>query len=518
MPIYEPLTEPYGSGTRHYGVYCDGPLCKAKEDNSFIEGVRYKCAVCHDTDFCANCEALPTHKHNHTHPLIKFKTPVRHVSVTTLNEPKDGRPINRLGDQPKNPAPAAEANKQTPPPPPANTATQVQTIHDVKPTEEAEVKKTNGKIAIRNLLAEPIQPQPLPPAIVSSPPVVETRIEPPSAPKDAAEPVQSLDAQFIRDSIRDGTSIPAGQQFVQVWTLRNPGPAPWPAGCSVRHVGGDNMLNIDNYRVLSQNELAEASETNVVRRPVEAGEEISFGVIMKAPGRVGTAISYWRLKTDKGLPFGHRLWCHIEVTNPITPPVVPLPVAACAPPPPPPVPAHTEVMTSEASSSHGAIPTTDSRAELSPRRLTKSRAAMKQTIKQHFELKRKAHDAVLQAMREQAIHGLPELIPASKEETAELPVEERAVEEPAKFSDMIFPQLEKESPASSTHEAVSQATEVDEAKEESITEVPSTEHSDAEFFEDAESVEIRSLSSDGDEGFMTDEEYDILNASDEEAA
>jgi next-to-BRCA1 protein 1 len=37
--------------------------------------------------------------------------------------------------------------------------------------------------------------------------------------------------------------------------------------------------------------------------------------------------------------------------------------------------------------------------------------------------------------------------------------------------------------------------------------------SDEEFFEDAESV---ALHSDDDEGFMTDEEYDILDASDEE--
>jgi next-to-BRCA1 protein 1 len=35
--------------------------------------------------------------------------------------------------------------------------------------------------------------------------------------------------------------------------------------------------------------------------------------------------------------------------------------------------------------------------------------------------------------------------------------------------------------------------------------------SDDEFFEDAESVALHS-----DDGFMTDEEYDILDASDEE--
>ena len=47
----------------------------------------------------------------------------------------------------------------------------------------------------------------------------------------------------------------------------------------------------------------------------DPGEEVCFEVTMKAPKREGIAISYWRLKGVDGIPFGHRLWCHINVTS-----------------------------------------------------------------------------------------------------------------------------------------------------------------------------------------------------------
>jgi next-to-BRCA1 protein 1 len=78
---------------------------------------------------------------------------------------------------------------------------------------------------------------------------------------------------------------------------------------------------------------------------------------------------------------------------------------------------------------------------------------------------------------------------------------------------MIFPQLEKESPVSSTHEALTAEPEAERAEAEAPSTTVASESGD-EFFEDAESVEILEASSDG--GFMTDEEYDVLDASDEE--
>jgi hypothetical protein len=62
----------------HVGVSCDG--C----GESPILGVRYKCAVCKDFDYCTNCEE----KLDHDHPFLKIKKAggAPAVMVTVLNE------------------------------------------------------------------------------------------------------------------------------------------------------------------------------------------------------------------------------------------------------------------------------------------------------------------------------------------------------------------------------------------------------------------------------------------------
>lgn len=479
VPIYEPLAEPVNSGNRHYGIYCDGPLCKDKEGISHIQGIRYKCAICHDTDFCANCEAHPSNRHNQTHPLLKFKRPVRSVNVTTLNEDRDRGSITRVGDR------QAQPFENDVPASPSNAATQVQTIVDVKPTEEPQPKTTKDKIEIRDLLSEPI--------------FEKVPVNAPTSMKKAAKEVSAeLDAHFVRDAIADGTKVCSGFQFVQVWTLRNPGPHSWPAGCSIRHVGGDNMLDLDNTRALSQSELAEASESNVIGRSVAPGEEAAFRIVLKAPVREGTAISYWRLKTAEGMPFGHRLWCDIQVTSPPAPasPLAQAPVEAEAVSTP--VPDHKEDL-----------------SKIEAERLLRIQKVRKAAIERVMEARRREQELALRAQAAQVFGNGPE----AKAETAELPAEkevpEKAVEKEAEVSKpevalhssgMIFPQLDKESPASSTHEAATAPPES--PRPASVT----TAVSDEDFFEDAESVE---LVSDEDDGFMTDEEYDILESADE---
>ena len=513
VPIYEPLAEPLSSGNRHHGIYCDGPLCKDKENLSYIEGIRYKCAVCHDTDFCQNCEAHPSNRHNHTHPLIKFKTPVRSVSVTTLNDDRLGQPMAKLGDQ--QPPSRSTATETTPVAPSTNAATQVQTIVDVKPSEEPQVKKE--KIAIRDLLVESVEP------------VQEKTVAAPSEDVHSkTQPMEDsrnegLDAHFIRDTILDGSKINSGMQFVQVWTLRNPGPNAWPSGCSVRHVGGDNMLNIDNTRPLSHAELADASESNVMGREVEAGEEISFRVIMRAPKREGTAISYWRLKTADGIPFGHRLWCDIKVVSapsPSTQSSVPAPAA-------PSMssmtssPMYERLLQARLDKMKAAQQSRVQQLEqqLDQQNMERIQRVRKAAVERLLENRRREHEAALATIK----HEEPEIKseePEIKTEepaqqsTAELPVEEKPIErapEPSS-SGMIFPTLAKESPESSTYENITTGQPDSPKSEKSITARTVTVADDDEFFEDAESVALHS----DDESFMTDEEYDILDASDEE--
>ena len=392
VPLYEPIqTLALQRSQRHYGINCDGPLCKGKGRQTYIVGDRYKCAVCHDTDFCANCEALPTHRHNRTHPLIKFKSPVKSVSVTTFGEKENGEQYYLMGDHV--PQTSSKSTETTPAAKSANAATQVQTIAELKPTEPVKEEKIES-VKVGAITVEP--------GNVESPKVEPAKIL----------AVTELRARFVRDTIADGSVLPPGVQFEQVWTLHNPGPHAWPAGCSVRFIGGDAMFNVDSNHPSSSSDIDRATESNVVGRVVKVGEEIDFAVLMRTPEQEGKAISYWRLKAPDGVPFGHKLWCDVTVSSPkrISSPV--------------PTPKHIEDV--------------------------------------------------------------------SKAENNEW----KDVESQSR---MIFPKLDKESPVSSTHEAVT-------------TPVAITE--EQELLEDVENLGLND--DETDDGFLTDEEYEMLSVSDEE--
>lgn len=382
----------------HHGISCDGPLCEG--ETNYIIGDRYKCAVCHDTDFCARCEALPTLKHNRTHPLLKFRTPVRKVSVSTYGEKGNGEAMHPMGDQP--PRTSSKSTETTPAAPSTNAATQVQTVAEVKPSAPANEK---------------------------SPRTEKAKF----VPRVSTLASAALHAHFVRDTIADGTPVAPGAQFTQIWTLRNQGPRTWPAGCSVCFVGGDSMLNVDSNHPGSIGQLCKALATDAIERPVEKGEEIDFTVTMRAPEREGKAISYWRLKTADGTPFGHRLWCDVNVRK--------------------------------------------------------------------------------QALPEQKSQETAKT-EAIKTETERPVQEEEKDEEQAKGSRMIFPTLEKESPVSSTHEAGPSAADAAPAAAPVPATAATLAPAEQDLLEEVESLELDE-DDESDEGFLTDEEYELIASGDE---
>lgn len=364
----------------HRGIFCDGPICTARLHKTWIHGDRFKCAVCDDTDFCANCEALPNLPHNKTHPLIKMKTPIRHMHVSTINEDNQSARPTYLGDSRP---PVQHASTETVRPASTHAATQVQTMAEVKPVDDttAETPKT-------------VTPEP------------------------KAVDNNGLQAWFEDDSTKDGTSFQPDRLVSQSWTVRNPGPQAWPAGCAVHYVGGDDMRNLDMRHPSSVSTLVAANRSNVLEEALEPGKTAVFTVMLKSPQREGRAISYWRLKTPEGLPFGHKLWVDITVAKKAVTPAEEVP--------------GTEKVDEEENAS-------------------------------------KSQDS----------------------------------------STMIFPKLEKESPESSIHEA-SKAASVTTATETIVA------GEDDELVEDLESLELDDGDDDEDEAFLTDEEYDILDADDED--
>lgn len=235
-------------------------------------------------------------------------------------------------------------------------------------------------------------------------------------PAEAKVDEKDLQAWFESDTTPDGSEFAPNRLVAQSWTVRNPGPHAWPAGCAVYYVGGDDMRNLDTKRPSSTSSVDAASCSNVLEESLEPHRTAVFNVLLKSPARAGRVISYWRLKTPQGKPFGHKLWVDITVDN-------------------------------------------------------KPAEQLKDAIA-------KPEDEVAEV----------------KERT-----NETQGEDSQETSQMIFPKLEKESPVSSVHDVSTASAPVTIAEPE-----PSDD-----LLDDVDSLE-------SDDGFLTDEEYDILDASDED--
>ncbi|VUC32867.1 unnamed protein product [Clonostachys rosea] len=64
QPEYDPENP-----TVHSSVCCDGPGCS--NNQSYIKGIRYKCAVCENIDFCGNCFSSEDNSHDRSHTLLR---------------------------------------------------------------------------------------------------------------------------------------------------------------------------------------------------------------------------------------------------------------------------------------------------------------------------------------------------------------------------------------------------------------------------------------------------------------
>ncbi|KAJ5885283.1 Zinc finger ZZ-type [Penicillium taxi] len=394
-PIYEALAEQRQELDIHYGIFCDGPLCKDKPAQSYINGIRYKCAVCADVDFCASCEALPIDHHNRTHPLVKFKTPVRAVTISTLSDGAFGSTAV-LGD----------------------TSKDILAILGNNPSE-ASVGAVIGNNSTETSLSKSMT---FGKKSVAEPVLVEVEANQPEKTMEvetSAEPEEDYRAFFMHDTVADGTKVTANAVFQQTWTLYNPGPCAWPVGSDVRFVGGDTMFDVDADHPSNVDLIRHAMESNKLEAPLEAGHTAQFTVSLRAPSREGTAISYWRLKLPTGMPIGHRLWCDVQVTS---------------------------------------------------------------------NLSEEAHTPDPVEVADESVKS-DATVPSNVDITE---------------SGMIFPKLEKESPETSTYETATpvQAPTVSNA-------------SDADILEDVESLTLED-DIETDAGFLTDEEYDVLDASDQE--
>lgn len=151
-------------------------------------------------------------------------------------------------------------------------------------------------------------------------------------------PNQQFNARCCSASIRDGTTVRVNTTFTQTWELYNPGPLPWPAGCSVYFAGGDIMLNHD-YSQASGPTFQRLSEGMRSKQTLEAevqpGTSFQFSVDMRVPPRrdhkyrtyikpqrpekeldgQDRRVSFWKLKDIQRREIGDNLWCDVLVED-----------------------------------------------------------------------------------------------------------------------------------------------------------------------------------------------------------
>ncbi|KAG8623063.1 hypothetical protein KVT40_008039 [Elsinoe batatas] len=512
--LYEPIEAVNKPIVTHSGIYCDGPACSSNPRQCYLQGVRYKCAVCHDRDYCASCEASPNNPHDKSHPMLKINTPIRRLEITTIDDVI--KEMAQTSTVPKQVVPVSK------PVFPASSASSVKTVAHIEPT--------------------PTLPTPIEVAKVEDI-------------KKAAIATEDLQASFVNDTIPDGIVVRGDTRFTQVWTMRNTGTKAWPAGCSVRFVGGDNMLNVGHVDPCSATAMAEATESNVIGREVKPGEEVAFKVVLKAPKRSGKAISYWRLKTAEGMPFGHRLWCDINIRMPVETTPVAATVEARN------TEVHNRVLRAQQQATRAERireftarqqELRDQAArfanlkELQSRSMSEREQALSRRLSEHAAARQAYFQRKVQEMNlagqelasQKTADPKVEVTKPEPIKVEEPKTEVAKQEEQMSESQMVFPTLEKESPASSIHQSTiskGKAATVEDEETGSITiaEKPSVAPSEIsatvdesqpeenadEVFEDISSeIEILSAvdSMSEDDGFLTDEEYDILDASDDE--
>ncbi|KAH0410491.1 hypothetical protein KCU90_g19782, partial [Aureobasidium melanogenum] len=203
------------------------------------------------------------------------------------------------------------------------------------------------------------------------------------------------------------------------------------------------------------------------------------------------------------MPFGHKLWCDIDVKQ------APSTTTEAAPMPRSPV----TVQPSPQAQSYYAL--YKERMNALKTHLDQTNAMPTATV---------TSNAVSQEAQQSAEPVAAELTKTPAEAEVEVPESEH--EEELKGSHMVFPTLDKESPTSSTYQSFSgsgMSKKVHEQTEQASqsSEVADSVASDDEGFEDiSDDLEVLSANEDEDEteddGFLTDDDYDILDASDQE--
>jgi hypothetical protein len=117
-------------------------------------------------------------------------------------------------------------------------------------------------------------------------------------------------AQWVSQSVADGTIFAPGQAFTITWRLKNTGTSTWTDGYLLRYYSGDTLG---------------ATKEIPIGQEVLPGGEIDISIDMKAPANPGSYRSDWVMANEFLSNFKESVYLKIRVVAPATPTPTPKP-------------------------------------------------------------------------------------------------------------------------------------------------------------------------------------------------
>lgn len=103
----------------------------------------------------------------------------------------------------------------------------------------------------------------------------------------------------MSENIGDKFEVVAGSKFIKQWILRNDGEIAWPNDIVFEQSSGDYM----------------ESNPVLVKYAVLPNTDYTWEVELTAPSKIGRYTAYFRMRTNDGKKFGHKVWCDIQVVE-----------------------------------------------------------------------------------------------------------------------------------------------------------------------------------------------------------
>ena len=163
----------------------------------------------------------------------------------------------------------------------AKTAQEEQVKTSVARTVQAEDQQPEDK---------PDQPPPAQPPTITPKPQITATI--------TNTPKPCNDADFISETIPDGSEFDEGDSFIKTWRFKNIGTCTWNTNYKIVFKSGAQMG-------------APASKN--FPNPVAPGETVDISLNLTAPSSPGTYTGYWKLVDDAGDSMVDNIWAQIVV-------------------------------------------------------------------------------------------------------------------------------------------------------------------------------------------------------------